>query len=76
MRVLTRISKTTLFSAACTYGNSVNAGLVTEKFDTDPGWRAYGIPVNDSDLGYRVSSFAGGDRVEAVGIFSATDKEV
>lgn len=55
------------------FANKTGADNITENFDTDPGWTASGLPVNDNDFGYRQSSLAGGDAGEAGGFFSATN---
>ena len=58
------------------YTDNIVADNITEYFDTDPGWTASGLPVNDNDFGFRQSSIAGGEPGEAGGFFSATDQLV
>ena len=53
---------------------TVQATLITERFDTDPGWTSFNLPINRNDFGFRNSDFAGGDTGEVGGLFSQTDE--
>ena len=58
------------------YTYSAGAESIAENFDNDPGWTAFGLPVDDNDFGFRQSGIAGGEPGEAGGFFSATDQLV
>ena len=54
--------------------STVEAGVITQSFDRDPGWASYNLPVNDNDFSFRDTSFAGGNAGEAGGFFSKTNQ--
>jgi hypothetical protein len=57
------------------FSGSVQAGLITENFDTDPGWTSYGLPNAGNDYGFSNTSFTGGAPGEAGGAFSRSFSE-
>lgn len=55
--------------------STVDAAMITEYFDSDPGWTSFNLPVDDNDFGFRNSNFAGGNAGEAGGFFSRSNQE-
>ena len=71
MRLVTLVCAAPLFLVATT----TNAQVVTENFDSNPGWSQYGQPSGVIDFGYSGSSNAGGDAGEAGGFLARFDAD-